>query len=201
VSKHPPQGRLGVGFPWTAAPRSSTCWRSPEPRCSSPSTCGWSCLRQRYPRARLALVALLLADAAALSIADRPAWAYLFTYCAASSVLVGPPSMTFPAVLVCAALSVGCSLVGGSAATALGAGASTLGVGLVMVLMRDLRQRGGRDRSRSTARGGGARPGGGGDPGLGGPGGGHQCDSPQRGQPVPGGDHREPRERQGRGGR
>jgi len=49
--------------------------------------------------------------------------------------------MAFPAVLDCAALSVGCSLVGGSAATALCAGASTLGVGLVMVLMRDLRQR------------------------------------------------------------
>jgi two-component system sensor histidine kinase DesK len=89
----------------------------------------------------LFLVAALTLDAGALSLADRPNWAFLFTYCAACMVLVAPPSLTFVAVLGCTAAAVLTSILGGAAGTALGAGASTLGVGLLMVLMRDLRIR------------------------------------------------------------
>lgn len=87
------------------------------------------------------LVAILIIDASALTLADRTGWAYLFTYCAASAVLVGPASTAFAAVLGCAGLAVAGSILGGSASTALSSGATTLGVGLLMVLMLDLQAR------------------------------------------------------------
>jgi two-component system sensor histidine kinase DesK len=93
------------------------------------------------PLLPLVLVTILVLDAGALTLVDRPGWAFLFTYCAACVVLVAPPTMTFSAVLGCAVAAVGGSVLGGAPGTALGAGASTLGVGLLMVLMRDLRIR------------------------------------------------------------
>lgn len=96
---------------------------------------------ERRPLLPLALVTILVLDAGALTLIDRPGWAFLFTYCAACAVLVAPPTMTFAAVLGCTVAAVGGSVLGGAPGTALGAGASTLGVGLLMVLMRDLRLR------------------------------------------------------------
>lgn len=87
------------------------------------------------------LVAVLVLDAGALTLLDRPGWAFLFTYCAACMVFVAPPTLTFAAVLGCSAAAVGGSVLGGSPSTALAAGTSTLGVGLLMLLMRDLRTR------------------------------------------------------------
>jgi two-component system, NarL family, sensor histidine kinase DesK len=96
---------------------------------------------EQPPLLPFVLVAILVLDAGALTLVDRPGWAFLFTYCAACMVLVAPPSMTFAAVLGCSAAAVGGSVLGGATSTAVGAGATTLGVGLLMVLMRDLRTR------------------------------------------------------------
>ncbi|MGI9185397.1 MAG: sensor histidine kinase [Solirubrobacteraceae bacterium] len=96
---------------------------------------------EQRPLLPFVLVTILVLDAGALTLVDRPGWAFLFTYCAACAVLVGPPNLTFPAVLGCTAAAAGGSVLGGAPSTAVGAGASTLGVGLLMVLMRDLRTR------------------------------------------------------------
>jgi two-component system sensor histidine kinase DesK len=93
-------------------------------------------------RRTYALSGLQLAIAIALTVVDRPGWGYLFTYCAACAALAAPSPFGFPAVLVCSAVSVGATLIGGAnAGTAIGFGTSTVGVGLLLTLMRDLRIR------------------------------------------------------------
>jgi two-component system sensor histidine kinase DesK len=88
------------------------------------------------------LAGVLLVLAITLTIADRTSWGFLFTYCAACAALVVPTPAGFPAVLVCTALAAGCTAIsGGSGGVAAGYAASTVGVGLLMVLMRDLRMR------------------------------------------------------------
>jgi two-component system sensor histidine kinase DesK len=63
-------------------------------------------------------------------------------YCAACTALVFPSPLGFLGVLLCGGLAVGESTLAGAAVgAAVGFGASTLGVGLLMVLMRDLRTR------------------------------------------------------------
>jgi len=65
-----------------------------------------------------------------------------FTYCAACAALAGSASLALPSVLLCTGLAAGCSVIAGaSGASAISYGATTLGVGLLMVLMRDLRMR------------------------------------------------------------
>lgn len=89
-----------------------------------------------------ALFAVMIVVASALTLSDRPGWAFLFTYCAACAALIAPSPLGFFGVLVCAALGVGESLLAGATSgAAIGFGASTLGVGLLMVLMRDLHDR------------------------------------------------------------
>ncbi len=97
---------------------------------------------RRDARRPQALLPVMIVVAAALTFGDAPGWGFLFTYCAACTAVAAPSSLTFPGVLGLAALSAGGTLVsGGGADGALGYGASTLGVGLLMVLMRDLRER------------------------------------------------------------
>ncbi|HEY3726952.1 MAG TPA: histidine kinase [Solirubrobacteraceae bacterium] len=91
---------------------------------------------------RLVLFGLLLAVTIALTVADRPGWAFLFTYCSACAAMAAPLGFGFPAVLGCTVLAVVCSLLGGASnGAAIGYGASAIGIGLLMVLMRDLRTR------------------------------------------------------------
>jgi two-component system, NarL family, sensor histidine kinase DesK len=88
------------------------------------------------------LAGVLLALAITLTIADRPGWGFLFTYVAACAGLVVPSRWGMPAVIGCAALAAVCTIiVGGGGGTAGGFAASTVGVGLLLVLMRDLRMR------------------------------------------------------------
>ena len=56
-----------------------------------------------------ALVALLLALAITLTVADRSSWAYLFTYVAACIGLVVPSRLGLQAVIGCAALACVCA--------------------------------------------------------------------------------------------
>jgi two-component system sensor histidine kinase DesK len=88
------------------------------------------------------LSALLAALAIALTVLDRPSWGYLFSYVAAIAALTAPAGWSFGAVMVTAVVSVAATaLGGGSAGAAVGYAISTVGVGLLLTLMRDLRTR------------------------------------------------------------
>jgi two-component system, NarL family, sensor histidine kinase DesK len=83
-----------------------------------------------------------LAVTVALAVADRPSWGFLFSYCAACVALVAPSPYNFTAVLAYSATAVGATVAGGSdPGTAFGFGASAVGVGLLLTLLRDLRAR------------------------------------------------------------
>ena len=95
-----------------------------------------------YRRLTYGLSVFQLALTVALTVADRPSWGFLFSYCAACVALAAPSPYGFPAVLACSAAAVAATLAGGSdAGTAFGYGASAVGVGLLLSLMRDLRMR------------------------------------------------------------
>ncbi|HET9102136.1 MAG TPA: sensor histidine kinase [Solirubrobacteraceae bacterium] len=96
-------------------------------------------LRTRVPA--MSAFGVLVAISIALTLLVGPSWGYLFTYCAAAGVMTGPARWTLTVVVVCTLLAVACALAGSSAGTAVGAGASTLGVGMLIALMRDLRIR------------------------------------------------------------
>jgi two-component system, NarL family, sensor histidine kinase DesK len=101
---------------------------------------GWRTAASR-PRL-LVLFSVTLAIAIGLTVFDRPGWGFLFTYCAACTALVLPAQRTMAGLVACCALAAGCSLLGGADnGTAVGFVASTAGVGLLMVLVRDLRVR------------------------------------------------------------
>jgi two-component system sensor histidine kinase DesK len=88
----------------------------------------------------LLLFALMLAVSAALTIWQASGWGFLFTYCAACAALV--TAAGFWAVVACAALAAACSALGGAdGGTVVGFVASSAGVGMLMLVMRDLRVR------------------------------------------------------------
>jgi two-component system sensor histidine kinase DesK len=90
----------------------------------------------------MALTGVLLLVAIGLTITDRPGWGFLFTYCAACLASVAPAGQAFNAIVGCSVLALICTAIGGgSNGTAIGYGASAVGIGLLMVLMRDLRTR------------------------------------------------------------
>jgi two-component system sensor histidine kinase DesK len=96
----------------------------------------------RWQPAPTLLFVVLLGTAAALTIGDRPTWGFLFTYCAAVVALFSPASFGWLGVMTCAVLAAGCTVLGGGkAGTAVSFAVSSLGIGLLMVLMRDLRMR------------------------------------------------------------
>lgn len=91
---------------------------------------------------RPVLFVVLLSVATALTIAERPAWGFLFTYCAAAVALIARPPFGPIGVVACAALAAGTSAIGGaSGGTIVGFVASSAGIGLLMLLLRDLRLR------------------------------------------------------------
>ena len=95
-----------------------------------------------HPRAPAPLLvfAVMLAISAALTIGQAAGWGFLFTYCAACAALV--TAAGFWAVVACAVLAGVCSAVGGAdGGTVVGFVASSAGVGLLMLVMRDLRVR------------------------------------------------------------
>ncbi len=90
----------------------------------------------------LTLCGALIALALALTIGDRPGWGFLFSYCAACVALLWPADTGFLAIVVLTLVAGGACVAGGGAAgEGVGYGASTIGVGLLMVLLRDLRAR------------------------------------------------------------
>jgi hypothetical protein len=98
--------------------------------------------REEARATRWALAGGLLGVAIVLTVADRSGWGFLFTYCSACAALVAPAGLGFGAVAACSVLAVVCAALGGASnGAAVGYGASAIGVGLLMVLMRDLRMR------------------------------------------------------------
>lgn len=102
---------------------------------------GWRVRPRGGPRF-LGLIGVLLAIAAALTAAERPGWGFLFTYCAACTALVATERVAFAGVALCTLLAGTMSLIGGaSGGTTLSFVATTAGIGLLMLLLRDLRVR------------------------------------------------------------
>jgi two-component system, NarL family, sensor histidine kinase DesK len=91
---------------------------------------------------RVVLLAAMFALAAVLTLAIRPSWGYLFCYCAACSSLLSSGRLVFVGnVLSTSLAAVLPAVAGANAGTALGLASSAAGVGLLMVLIRDLRIR------------------------------------------------------------
>ncbi|MFL5864565.1 MAG: sensor histidine kinase [Solirubrobacteraceae bacterium] len=100
----------------------------------------WFEERARWRPIALSLVMLTLA--VVLTVADRPGWGFLFTYAAACTGLVFPARWGLIAVIGCAALAAVCAELAGAGGGAAGSYAvSAVGIGLLLVLMRDLRLR------------------------------------------------------------
>jgi two-component system sensor histidine kinase DesK len=77
-----------------------------------------------------------------LTTAESPGWGFLFTYCAACSGLIAPTRLGFIGVGACTALAGILPAVSGApGGTVLGFVASTAGIGLLIIVMRDLRIR------------------------------------------------------------
>jgi two-component system, NarL family, sensor histidine kinase DesK len=96
----------------------------------------------RSSRLPMALFFVLLAVACALTLAESSSWGFLFTYCAACAALVAPAGLGAYAVGLCSALAALTSaLAGANGGTVISYLASSAGIGLLMLVMSDLRLR------------------------------------------------------------
>jgi two-component system, NarL family, sensor histidine kinase DesK len=90
----------------------------------------------------IALLVAMLALAAALTLFNHSGWGYLFCYCAACSALLRGWPVALAGVVVSTLLAAGApALAGASGGTAFGLASSAAGVGLLMLLIKDLGQR------------------------------------------------------------
>jgi hypothetical protein len=102
----------------------------------------WRRYRTRTSVVPALLFGVLVAVATALTVAEHAGWGFLFTYCAATAAVIAPGWTGFLAVAVCTALAAATSAIAGApGGTVLGFGASSAGIGLLMLVMRDLRMR------------------------------------------------------------
>jgi two-component system, NarL family, sensor histidine kinase DesK len=98
--------------------------------------------RTRNRRVGVALLAVLVALASAMTVGDRPAWGFLFVYCSVCAALVSRPPYGFAGVVSCSVLAATTTaLAGGGSGTAIGVAASSAGIGLMMLVLFDLRLR------------------------------------------------------------
>jgi two-component system, NarL family, sensor histidine kinase DesK len=89
-----------------------------------------------------AAIAFLLGVATALTVLDRQSWATLFVYTVAVGAMCLRQRVGFYAVALCTGACVGASLLGGaSVGTAISFAISTAGIGMLMLVMADLRAR------------------------------------------------------------
>jgi two-component system, NarL family, sensor histidine kinase DesK len=97
---------------------------------------------ERPTRLTLVLFVVLLSLATALTVGQSSGWGFLFTYCAACTALVARKQLGFYAVVLCAVLAAVASAVGGAnGGTVVSFVASTAGVGMLMLVLGDLRIR------------------------------------------------------------
>ena len=93
-------------------------------------------------RRPIALFVVLLASATVLTLFQSSTWGFLFTYCAACAAFLAPDGAGFYAVLACSALAgITSALAGANGGTVVSYVASSAGIGLLMLVMSDLRQR------------------------------------------------------------
>lgn len=84
----------------------------------------------------------LLAVAIALTLHAPDQWWFLFTYCAACLALVTPLDLGVPALLALTAVAVSLTgVAGGGEGQTISAGTTTVAIGLLMILMHNLRER------------------------------------------------------------
>jgi two-component system sensor histidine kinase DesK len=89
-----------------------------------------------------ALFVALLALSTALTLLQGSSWGFLFTYCAACAAIVAPEGTGFYGVVLCSALAgITSALAGADGGTVVSYVASSAGIGLLMLLMSDLRLR------------------------------------------------------------
>ena len=97
---------------------------------------------ERTGRLTGALFLVLLILASALTLGQSSSWGFLFTYCAACAALVAPERLGAYAVGLCSGLAALTSaLAGADGGTVVSYTASSAGIGLLMLVMSDLRQR------------------------------------------------------------
>jgi two-component system, NarL family, sensor histidine kinase DesK len=97
---------------------------------------------ERPTRLTLVYFVVLLSLASALTVAQSSGWGFLFTYCAACTALVARKQLGFYGVASCTALAAVTSVIGGAdGGTAISFVASTAGIGMLMLVMGDLRVR------------------------------------------------------------
>ena len=93
-------------------------------------------------KTRYALTGTLLVVAIALTLHAPDQWWFLFTYCAACLALVTPLDVGVPAIVALTAVAVVCTAVaGGGGGQTISAGTTTVAIGLLMLLMHNLRER------------------------------------------------------------
>ena len=98
--------------------------------------------RDRHTRLPLPLFGVLLAVAVALTVFDGKSWGFLFTYCAACAAVAAPEGRGFYGVTLCSALAGVTSAIGGAdGGTAISYVASAAGIGMLMLVLSDLRLR------------------------------------------------------------
>ncbi len=96
----------------------------------------------RYPWARPAMFGALLAIGLLLTLTEPVEWGFLFIYCAACAALIAMSSLGFWLVALCVSLAIGSTLIAGEPlGAALAYGGATTGIGLMMLLVGDLRVR------------------------------------------------------------
>ena len=96
----------------------------------------------RPNRLTLLLFVILLIVATALTVGQASGWGFLFTYCAACTALVARKQLGLYALALCTVLAAVTSAIGGAdGGTVIGFVASTAGIGMLMLVMGDLRQR------------------------------------------------------------
>lgn len=96
----------------------------------------------RQTRLTIALFVALLAAATALTVFQASSWGFLFTYCAACAAFLAPAGAGIYAVLSCSALAgITTAIAGANGGTVISYVASSAGIGLLMLVMSDLRQR------------------------------------------------------------
>lgn len=89
-----------------------------------------------------AVLAGMIAIASLMTLVFDPGWGYLFCYCAGCAALLATDSLAFAAVALCGVLAYFVPVAGrADHGSALGTASGALGVGLLMVLIRDLRRR------------------------------------------------------------
>jgi two-component system sensor histidine kinase DesK len=101
---------------------------------------GWQ--RQASDARAAVVLAGMLALAALLTALQGAAWGFLFIYCSACCGLLRGSRLGFTGVAVCTTLAALVpALSGGGYGDSIGYGASSAGIGLLMLLIRDLRVR------------------------------------------------------------